>query len=167
MAGKRQHIIPRFLQKGFASKIAGAKVFSWIYRIGIKPREVSTRDIYLEKSFYGEDGPASTDEIITDLESEKFAPLCDSLRKKNGDVSEHAKEISEFVARLCIRTVHLRNFFRESSERLTTEVGNYIFDYENIKRLLLSNPELTKKILRENLQETGIDNSFCLNCSFL
>lgn len=160
MAGKRQHIIPRFLQKGFASEIKNDKVFSWIYRKDIEPIEVSTKDIYLGKYFYGKDGPSSTDEIITDLEIKKFSPLCDSLRQRNGNVTEYSQEIAEFVANMSIRTIHLRNFFRESSERLTTEVGNYIFDYENIKRLLFSNPELTKKILSEALEETGIDQMF-------
>lgn len=160
MAGKRQHIIPRFLQKGFASEIRDDKVFSWLYRKDIKPIEVSTKDIYVEKNFYGQEGPASTDEIITDLEIEKFSPLCDELRKREGNVTEYSQQIAEFVANTSIRTIHLRNCFRESSERLTTEIGNYIFEYENIKRLLFSNPELTKKILNETLNENGFGQMF-------
>jgi len=32
MAGIRQHILPRFLLKGFASKVVGQEVFTWVYR---------------------------------------------------------------------------------------------------------------------------------------
>jgi hypothetical protein len=34
MAGVRQHILPRFLLKGFASRLDALEVFTWVFRKG-------------------------------------------------------------------------------------------------------------------------------------
>jgi len=68
MAGKRHHILPRFLLKGFASRVQGEGVFSVVYRKDGKPFETNIEKISVEKHFYGKEGEISADEEITDLE---------------------------------------------------------------------------------------------------
>jgi uncharacterized protein DUF4238 len=89
MAGKRQHTLPRFLQKGFASNIIAKPngretVFTWVYRKGLKPFETKTENVGLEKHFYGKEGELSVDDEITDLEATFAAVIRDSGDKPDG-----------------------------------------------------------------------------------
>jgi hypothetical protein len=68
MAGNRQHIFPRFLLKGFASRVAGREVFAWVYRKEAKVFETNIINIGVEKNFYGREGDVSADAEITNLE---------------------------------------------------------------------------------------------------
>lgn len=45
MAGKRQHYIPRFLQRGFLDVSDSKADRTWLYRRGEKPRLVGIRDV--------------------------------------------------------------------------------------------------------------------------
>lgn len=68
MAGVRHHILPRFLLKGFASRVDNQKAFTWVCRKDGSPFEASTRDVSVEKYFYGKEGNISADEEITAIE---------------------------------------------------------------------------------------------------
>jgi Protein of unknown function (DUF4238) len=65
MAGRRQHTIPRFLLKGFASKTAGKEVFLWLYRQDTDAIETNIKNVSAEKDFYGKAGELSVDDQIT------------------------------------------------------------------------------------------------------
>jgi hypothetical protein len=56
MAGDRQHILPRFLLKGFASRIEGEKIYTWVYPRNSPPVEANIRKVGVEKHFYGKQG---------------------------------------------------------------------------------------------------------------
>lgn len=152
MAGVRHHIIPRFLQKGFASRTDKEEIFAWVYRKDTKPFEANTKNIFIEKHFYGKEGELSADEEITELEK-CFYPLVDELRNQVGNVDPFSSQIAEFIAHLCIRTKHLRNSFRDSTDYLAEQLENYLSNVDNIKKLILNNPKLTKKLFDEALED--------------
>ena len=81
MAGPRQHILPRFLLKEFASRIDGDKIFTWVYWRNGKVLEVSIKDVSVEKYFYGKGAEISVDAEITALE-DKFAIFLHELRRR-------------------------------------------------------------------------------------
>ena len=54
MSGKRQHLIPQFLQEGFASHTSGEKTFTWIYRKGVPPFNSNIINVGVEGWFYTE-----------------------------------------------------------------------------------------------------------------
>src|SRR2546421_3400407 len=110
MAGKRQHVLPRFLLKGFASRTVGEKVFAWVYRKHGSPFETVIENISVEKHFYGKDGEITADDTITDLES-GYAYLIDTLRQQRHGYEIPDSTVSEFVTHLAIRTHHLRESF--------------------------------------------------------
>jgi Protein of unknown function (DUF4238) len=68
MAGTRHHIIPRFLLKGFASKVERDQTFAWVFRKGRIPFETNINNI-VENDFYGKEG---ADEAITMAEEAEF-----------------------------------------------------------------------------------------------
>lgn len=53
MAGIRQHILPRFLLKGFASRVQDKKIFTCVYRKGGPQFETTIENVGLESTSTG------------------------------------------------------------------------------------------------------------------
>ncbi len=145
MAGERQHIIPRFLQRGFASKIEGKKVFTWFYRKDGSCLELSTRDVFLEKFFYKNDQGISVDEEITKIEK-GFALMLEEIRKQEHGVELNQHNIPEFIAHMCIRTKHLVDSTNEAINNLIIETEKYLGDINNIRNFLMNDFNFKKEI---------------------
>jgi Protein of unknown function (DUF4238) len=145
MAGIRHHILPRFLLRGFESKTTDGKVFAWVYSKKHSHREMSTKDISVEKYFYGRDGEANIDPEITKIEPE-FADLLNDLRKKSEGVSD--LRIAKFITHLSTRTKHLRDSVGESMKFLNEDLDEYFSDFENIKKRALNNPRTIETLFR-------------------
>ncbi|MGB8991964.1 MAG: DUF4238 domain-containing protein, partial [Desulfobaccales bacterium] len=152
MAGNRQHILPKFLLKGFPNRIENGKIFTWVYPRNQKPIEANIRKVCVEKYFYGKLGESSADDDITKLENE-YAPLLDELRvrKMDGEISD--QRIPQLITHLVIRTKHIRDSFRESSEYLAGKILAYLSKFDNLKAALLSKPELINGFIEENLRD--------------
>jgi hypothetical protein len=145
MAGIRHHILPRFLLRGFESKTIDGKVFAWVYSKKHSHMEMSTKDISVEKYFYGRDGEVNIDPEITKIEPE-FADLLNDLRKKSEGVSD--LRIAKFITHLCTRTKHLRDSVGESMKFLNEDLDEYFSDFENIKKRALNNPRTIETLFR-------------------
>jgi hypothetical protein len=152
MAGNRQHILPRFLLKGFTSRIEGEKIFTWLYPRNQTPIEANIRKVSVAKYFYGKLGELCADNDITELENE-YAPLLDELRVRKiiGEISD--QRIPRLITHLVIRTKHIRDSFRESSEYIGDKILAYLSNFDNFKAALLSKPELIKGFIEENLRD--------------
>ena len=71
MAGKRQHYVPRLLQRGFLTPSRPGLELTWLHRCGVEARRVSIRDVGVGEYFYSklrDDGEATLDDLITELE---------------------------------------------------------------------------------------------------
>jgi Protein of unknown function (DUF4238) len=159
MAGNRQHILPRFLLKGFASRLQDKKIFICVYRKGGPQFETTVENVGLEKHFYGKVGEISADERITQLES-GYARLIDELRNEPDGSRVDSKQVSDFVAHLTIRTKQLREFFRESAEYLIDQITLYLSNPSNLKKLLLSKPELMQQELQKTLKDIPVPQAY-------
>ena len=81
---ERHHYIPRFLKKGFASRVENGKVWIWQVSRYRPPIELSTKDSGVEKKFYGDD---DTLESAFGEYEKRFAPAIvnyylDAIRMK-------------------------------------------------------------------------------------
>jgi hypothetical protein len=153
MAGRRHHIIPRFLQKGFASRTHKNEFFVWVYRKEKKPFESNVNNIIIEKDFYGKDDEEfNADDAITQAEAVNFSPLINQLKNENGSVSSLNTEISKLIAHISIRTKQLRSSFVETADYLTDELDTYMSDFEKMKSFIFSDPELVKSELEKVLE---------------
>lgn len=156
MAGIRHHILPRFLLKGFASRVAGQEVFTWVYRRDGRVFETNIVNVGVEKYFYGKDGELNVDDEITDIER-GFAILLDQLRRKESgqEISDH--KIPDFVGHLSSRTKHLRDSFIETSGELTSILTDYLADQVNFRTWILEyykrHPEVMRKALDDALRK--------------
>src|SRR5215207_5356474 len=99
MAGIRHHILPRFLLKGFASKVVADQVFTWVYRKNGKVFESNIINVAVERYFYGKGGELNVDDEITEIEN-TFAPFLTSLRREEDGYYIVDPKMSEFVGHL-------------------------------------------------------------------
>lgn len=156
MAGIRHHILPRFLLKGFASKVAGQEVFTWVYRREGKVFETNIVNVGVEKHFYGKDGERNVDDEITDIER-GFAILLDQLRRKESGYEILDPKVADFVGHLSSRTKHLRDSFIETSGELTSILTNYLADESNFRTWILEyykrHPEVMRNALDDALRK--------------
>ncbi len=151
MAGTRHHILPKFLLKGFASRTQEKKVFTWMYRKGAKPCELSTRDVGVEQHFYGRDGEPNADDEITLLENSKYGPLLERLRTKStltGVVEVYEPLVADFTFHLCTRTKNFRESVYQSFDYLIVAIERYFSDYNNIKSFLLKHPAKSQEHIK-------------------
>ncbi len=145
MAGKRHHILPRFLLKGFASRVIDdEKVFTWLHRIGGMPFETNVNNVNVENHFYGKASELSVDDEITSLEN-GYAILLNELRNLPDKSELIDPKVPDLIAHLCTRTRHLRDSIRESSDFLIEQIFSYLADFNNIKNWILNHPGLVQK----------------------
>ena len=103
---RRQHFIPRFLLNNFASRKNGGEVFVWMFRRGVSPKEVNTRNLGQERDFYGHPESSELEFRIAEHEND-FAPIVERLRK--GDLGNCDLElVRAYIVHLMIRTRHVR-----------------------------------------------------------
>lgn len=154
MAGIRHHILPRFLLKGFASKVVGQEVFTWVYRKEGKIFEANIVNVGVEKHFYGKEGELNVDDEITDVER-GFAILLDELRRKDNAYQLLDPKIADFVGHLSGRTKHLRDSLIDTTGVLTNTLTGYLADQNNFRSWILEyykrHPEVLKKALDDAL----------------
>jgi hypothetical protein len=153
MAGDRQHILPRFLLKGFASRVERKGIYTWVYSKKRGPFETNIINVGVEKYFYGGDGELNVDDDITDFEGE-YAPLLDELREHKGQLEISDPKIANLITHFVVRTKHIRDSYRESIEYLAELIRQYFSDFNNIKRAMLGNPEM----IRDNIEKGFIDH---------
>jgi hypothetical protein len=143
MAGRRQHDIPRFLQKGFASRTDGKKAFVWMHRRGHEGIEVETSNVGLETDFYGKSGPATLDEQITQLETD-YSNLVADLRTRPHGYRVEEPSVPNLIAHLCVRTRFLRHAFKDAALQTIDHVYHSLQDEEILRGLVLHHPAFQK-----------------------
>ncbi len=155
MSGNKQHILPKFLLKGFASRIEGEKIYTWVYPRHQNPAEANIKKIGVEKYFYGKESESCIDDDITKFEGE-YAPLLDELRAISGQNEIYDNRIAYLITHLVTRTKHLRDSYRESIEFLIEKMTEYFSDFNNLKEAILSsilkNPEMMINPIEEGFR---------------
>lgn len=155
MAGVRHHILPKFLLKGFASRVEGKekkKIYTWLYPKNGEPCEASIKKVGVEKHFYGKEGELCVDCDITNFESE-YALLLDQLRISSIENEIIDQRIANLITHLVTRTKHIRDSYRESTEFLIDEILNNFLVADNIKKAILNNPDKMMDLIDEKLRE--------------
>ncbi|WP_068878791.1 MULTISPECIES: hypothetical protein [unclassified Phenylobacterium] len=110
MAGKRQHYVPRLLQRGFLADPGDEGERAWLHRLGETPKLVGIRDIGVEDWFYSRrsaDGQPTLDDEITELEQDLQKDVASFRSATLGTVVSSAIA-APLVAHLATRTAHIR-----------------------------------------------------------
>ena len=151
MAGEKQHDLPRFLFRGFASRSNGKKAFTWQFRKDALPVEVSVVDIGHSKFFYDKPGPNTLDALITDEEN-KYGQVVARLRRERTFRSSDEETLIEFVHNLVLRTRNLRDTLVTGFDSILNELYAVATNSDALRQQVLKEREANSKIWQETLK---------------
>ena len=156
MAGKRQHFIPQFLQRGFASHNTNKDHYAWVYRKeDLNPFNANIKNIGTEGYFYAEDKETTLDDIITDAET-KYAIFVDELRNNDGSKKIDSQMAANLIAHFEIRTKNLRDSFRNAGT-LLIEITKFLHDENNCEQFVRKQVATEAvKMIDEELEKRNI-----------
>lgn len=117
MSGSRQHFIPRFLMRGFSSKIRKRSYYTWVFTKDNDPYEPNILNIGLERYFYENQEYTLVDEKITEQET-KFGEELERIRAIERSCTLDRKFPTEFITHLIVRAKHIRLTLQQTGETL-------------------------------------------------
>lgn len=138
MAGKRQHYIPRLLQRGFLDLSSEGAQQTWLHRRGVIPRRVSIRHIGVEDWFYSrksQNFSPTLDDVISDIEQD-LAPSLRNFRSSTPGSSCDPHEAAYAVVHLAFRTAHLRQIMSTSMSQLFSEAESLFLDPTRLSEMI-------------------------------
>lgn len=154
MSGSRQHVVPQFLIRPFASRQTGGGHYVWVYSKDKDPYEANTLNVFVEKNFYSSGEDSSADDAMTALES-KFATLLNRLiSEKVGPIDEIS--LFDFIAHLEIRSRNFRHSFAKASGSLITALLDHVEQPGNVGRLLFEGIKRQPEYLISEIMKTGL-----------
>lgn len=140
MAGKKQHFVPQFLQKGFCSRIDGEDVYTYAYRANKPPYEDKTKNIGFENHFYSDSTDTTLDDDITEAEALQFSRLVKKIRERKEVFDIDHSEIVELISHFEIRSRNIRLSMLKTIEPIT-----------KLLRAQLQRPEVFTLLLTKKL----------------
>lgn len=144
MAGRRQHTVPRFLLRAFASSTRKRVTKAWCFTKDREPVEANIDNIGHQRDFYGRPGPGTLDDKITHLE-DRYARVLSDLRLGAGAQLVDGPLIPSMVAHFTMRT----RAVRESTIGIATEMVDAV--QQNILR-----PAFLRDVLKQAFSEREI-----------
>lgn len=158
MAGKRQHFIPRFLQRGFSIEKEG-KFFSCLCRKEVIKENIVIENIGLENKFYTLAGDSSIDDKITYKETYIYSKIVREL--VNGTFNmDDIESLSDFVFHMEIRTKNLRSNFTNTASHLIDQMRIRLLSKDALSRYLnqnvISDSSKFDRLINEQLNELNI-----------
>jgi hypothetical protein len=138
MAGKRQHYIPQFLQRGFLADHPDDAERTWLHRRGAPAKLVGIRDVAVSEYFYSKlpiSGEPTLDSRITDAERQVFADL-ENVRAAALGVEIDRSVAARLVSHLTFRTAHVRSTFSQGAMLVLDEVASYVGSNDRMREEL-------------------------------
>jgi hypothetical protein len=159
MAGKRQHFVPQFLQRGFASHVVGEEAYTWVYRRGVQPFNTNVKNAGVEGFFYSLGQDMELDESITDFEGE-FNFLVSDLRLGRLNLTDNAFPIARLLAHLEVRTRHLRQSFLKMGTQILDRTMKFASNEEALgdyfRRAIHKDPSILQDAMAKEMRKYGI-----------
>lgn len=145
---KQHHFLPKFLLKGFAFDVRGIEVYTFMFRKGVQPKPVNTRNVGQERFFHGEPGESNLEHMMQ-VKEDGYARLVEKLRA--GAMPIAPQEVADFVANLIIRTRNLRRGLVTATEELLCALDGAVSraPQSRLRRSL-------KMGLKKELKESGL-----------
>ena len=138
MAGKRQHYIPRFLQRGFLADHTDNAERTWLHRRGTSPRLVVTKDVGVGEYFYSKlaiAGEETLDDLITSFECDIQADLRAIQKTPPGNVIEPITA-ARITTHLTLRTAHLRSVLQQGMAEFLDQISTMAADSDQLRELI-------------------------------
>jgi uncharacterized protein DUF4238 len=102
MKSTRQHHLPRFILRGFGSRVRKGRSYTWVHRKALPAYEANIVNVGVEAGFYDLEGDTSVDRRITQSEGD-FSELLQELIATDGRCQQQTQRISQFIHHLAVR----------------------------------------------------------------
>ncbi|WP_279360667.1 hypothetical protein [Xanthomonas sacchari] len=138
MAGRRQHYIPRFLQRGFLAERTDDAERTWLHRKGVAARLVVIRDVGVGEYFYSKlsiSGEETLDDLITSLESSIQADISAIRQVPLGGMVDPTIP-ARITTHLTLRTAHVRSVFLNGTAQILEKISELSADSGQMRDLL-------------------------------
>ena len=156
MAGKRQHYIPQFLQRGFTIEKNGAK--TWVTRVDRKPYQSNIQNVGVEGYFYTKEDDVLVDEIITEEEIAISSMINDLKKCKHGEII-YSKEVAKLIVHFEIRTRNLRVNFSQAFQNITEVIADTVKNQNIFLKYLRKKISTDAFLIEEQIKELPISSS--------
>lgn len=157
MAGKRHHINPRFLLKGFASSSHKGRDKTWVFFRDKEPLQTNIINVGVESNFYTHDD-LEADSAISEIEP-IFANLLGEIRagEKTALISP---DLPMMIAHFEMRSKHLRDHLSQLYQHLMSSVLDILGDGESLanmlKEMICQNSPLVREVVQDSLKENNL-----------
>lgn len=138
MVGKRQHYVPRLLQRGFLIAPLDDGERTWLHRHSASPKLVGIRDVGVEDWFYSRksvDGSTTLDDAITEYERD-LSHSVNAFRNADPGTVIDSRHAAEIVVHLVLRAAHLRNLMVSGVARMTSEIEAMFTDPARLSTMI-------------------------------
>ncbi|MEO8604814.1 MAG: DUF4238 domain-containing protein [bacterium] len=132
--GPRQHFLPRFMLAGFATRVQPKKqgkttVWTYRFRQGLPPLELTTKQIGAEHNFYVRNGDPAIDVAFQEHENDAGALVAEMRRLRSVPI-EPACSPAQLVVGLFMRSRNTRLALLDITTRVKAEVLGKLEDPE-------------------------------------
>jgi hypothetical protein len=150
MAGNRQHILPRFLQRGFCINPKNKKCF--VYRFSKDKKDpvyVSISNNGLQKKYYTEENDYAIDNLITDVEP-NIALYINNLRAITINSEIDSKKCAEIMVHLMVRSNYIRDTLLDSFPKLFEEIKQRTITKQLYLQFLIEGIQANPKVIKNS-----------------
>ncbi|WP_153716176.1 DUF4238 domain-containing protein [Eikenella corrodens] len=155
MAGKRQHYIPQFLQRGFTIEKNGAK--TWVARVDRNPYQSNIQNVGVEGYFYTKENNIIVDELIT-KEEEIISKTVNSLKKYDNNTPVSGEVAAKLVAHFEIRTRSLRVNFSQAIKNIVQAISDTFENKTLFYDYLVRKIKRDRKFIKDIIDKVQISN---------
>lgn len=164
MAGRGQHYIPRFLQRGF---ICNSQEQVYFYsKIKKEVLKTSIGNIGLGRDFYSAPEDTYLDDVITENENKIIFPLIDALRSIESNNIVDSSTAIVLISHFITRAKYLRDLCSEACKNtldiLESQIATKKAEEEFIKNFVQSNM-FKQELKQEFKQKKLIVDDFFIN----
>jgi len=152
----RQHYIPRFLLKGFASREKNDEKYTYVFTKDAKAYETNIINIGIEKYFYNSQNNHKTDDAVTVYE-DKHVPFVSDLRTLNETTKVDSQKSLAFIVHMFKRTKHTRESIAEFQKNAFNVIQNSFSSGANSQQrfahFLKTNRDDIAELMKEKLSK--------------
>lgn len=156
MAGKNQHHVWQFVQRGFGSKEFG-KHHIWVYRKDAVPKKTVTEKYGSEDYFYSLEENNAADENITEFENSIHERLRE-IRSLPHGASVSPDFMAVLISHLEMRSLFIRDEMSNVSQRIVKSITSVFSSKNRLKVLMAAYLEGNPRQLAEKISELNLSD---------
>ena len=158
MSGKRQHTIPQFILRGFATSSDGKSSFVCrVFQRNTEPYKANIMKVGVQSYFYTQGDIPNVDANITQMESD-FAKLLDQIKRGKQSALSNPL-LPKMLAHFEMRTRCLRETLSQTTKALLDKSSEYLSEENNckawIKQFMRSNSEALRNMIAARMHASG------------